>query len=524
MGNGIISRTNNGPKFKVGDIRLTTLDSINNKWALCNGDPVTMEGGISPELGNFLSGDPTNSESWNPIECDVLFKDFFYNKSDGFYYGVNIIQYGSNQAISGSYQTINIYKMTQSGSSLVFTKKYNAGDNTKLAEIGHAGAYIVDVIYSEYLDKILIISKYSTTTVYFSSIDISSGTVSFLYNITNANGAIGNIDGTPYIITGTGKTPTVWAIGNYISWLAGYSNSGITIAMHDLSTKSTFGLGISSSIFTCNGSDTSDFFYTKIDCIRIAMAESKDYICYTITQEIGCQRDDYGDGSAFSSFEMYDGGVVCIKKSANYTSSDFASYHPIKSVNSNSDYRNRVDSPSMTCYDYDNNKFTFSMVYRDALEVYRIAYMFDPSQSLQIFPYNTEIYIGELDVKAYNYGLYCNIINIDNKLYSIISDYEENCYISNIGLDSSDDSIKQLIGMTWGSNTTILNNAIPMKLEFYKGHIPMDRKVIMYASSAIDNHYYDFNGLSAYAFRGGDSLTLPTIDEEGYNAFIKIKD
>lgn len=31
MGNGIISRTNNGPKFKVGDIRLTTLDSINNK-------------------------------------------------------------------------------------------------------------------------------------------------------------------------------------------------------------------------------------------------------------------------------------------------------------------------------------------------------------------------------------------------------------------------------------------------------------------------------------------------------------
>lgn len=45
MGNGIISRANNGPKFKVGDIRLTTLDKINSKWALCNGDPISDMGG-----------------------------------------------------------------------------------------------------------------------------------------------------------------------------------------------------------------------------------------------------------------------------------------------------------------------------------------------------------------------------------------------------------------------------------------------------------------------------------------------
>ena len=44
MGNGILSRAGSGDGYKIGDIVLSTENSLGEKWALCNGDPVTGGG------------------------------------------------------------------------------------------------------------------------------------------------------------------------------------------------------------------------------------------------------------------------------------------------------------------------------------------------------------------------------------------------------------------------------------------------------------------------------------------------
>ena len=44
MGNGILSRANSGDGAKIGTIKLSARDSLGEKWALCNGDPVTGGG------------------------------------------------------------------------------------------------------------------------------------------------------------------------------------------------------------------------------------------------------------------------------------------------------------------------------------------------------------------------------------------------------------------------------------------------------------------------------------------------
>ena len=45
MGNGILSRGGPAENYRVGDIVLTANNTMGEKWALCNGDPVTGGGG-----------------------------------------------------------------------------------------------------------------------------------------------------------------------------------------------------------------------------------------------------------------------------------------------------------------------------------------------------------------------------------------------------------------------------------------------------------------------------------------------
>lgn len=44
MGNGILSRAGSGDGYRVGDVILSAKSSLGEKWALCNGDPVTGGG------------------------------------------------------------------------------------------------------------------------------------------------------------------------------------------------------------------------------------------------------------------------------------------------------------------------------------------------------------------------------------------------------------------------------------------------------------------------------------------------
>lgn len=67
MGNGILSRANSGDGAKIGTIRLSARDSLGEKWALCNGDPVTGGGDDTLEV----------KYHWKPIEAS----DFYAHKS-----------------------------------------------------------------------------------------------------------------------------------------------------------------------------------------------------------------------------------------------------------------------------------------------------------------------------------------------------------------------------------------------------------------------------------------------------------
>lgn len=68
MGNAIIGRGGPADNAKVGEVRYTMRNSLGEKWALCNGDPVM--GSIDDSLMSKLSN-PTNPSSWNVVFQDI---------------------------------------------------------------------------------------------------------------------------------------------------------------------------------------------------------------------------------------------------------------------------------------------------------------------------------------------------------------------------------------------------------------------------------------------------------------------
>ena len=97
MGNGILSRANSGDGAKIGTIRLSARDSLGEKWALCNGDPVT---------GGGISNNPLNASNWGICTLNSWFGyrniayDYINNKyyyADGYrgYYEINNGSIGS---------------------------------------------------------------------------------------------------------------------------------------------------------------------------------------------------------------------------------------------------------------------------------------------------------------------------------------------------------------------------------------------------------------------------------------------
>ena len=47
MGNGILNRAGSANGCKIGDIMLSTENSLGEKWVLCNGDPISGGGGFT---------------------------------------------------------------------------------------------------------------------------------------------------------------------------------------------------------------------------------------------------------------------------------------------------------------------------------------------------------------------------------------------------------------------------------------------------------------------------------------------
>ena len=47
MGNAIIGRGGSGDGARVGEVRYSMRNSLGDKWALCNGDPITGGGGTN---------------------------------------------------------------------------------------------------------------------------------------------------------------------------------------------------------------------------------------------------------------------------------------------------------------------------------------------------------------------------------------------------------------------------------------------------------------------------------------------
>ena len=63
MGQGIISRSNPGNSGdKVGDIRITTRNTLGEKWALCNGESIPSDADYFAKFGD---GNPSNSTYWS---------------------------------------------------------------------------------------------------------------------------------------------------------------------------------------------------------------------------------------------------------------------------------------------------------------------------------------------------------------------------------------------------------------------------------------------------------------------------
>ena len=105
MGNGILSRSGSGDGAKIGDIRLTTKDSIGAKWALCNGDVVN---GDSP-IVNLCSFDPTDSSHWYDLGNTVVIDHpaiMLYDPTDNVYWGICI----TNPTSTSASKTVGIYR------------------------------------------------------------------------------------------------------------------------------------------------------------------------------------------------------------------------------------------------------------------------------------------------------------------------------------------------------------------------------------------------------------------------------
>ena len=116
MGNGILSRAGSGDGYKIGDIVLSTENSLGEKWALCNGDPVTG-GGISSELMGKLAN-PMNSSCWNTLWTEShssnLHYRLLYNNKTGKYYIVEL-----------SGLTVSIYSVNGTDKNLIASKTFS---------------------------------------------------------------------------------------------------------------------------------------------------------------------------------------------------------------------------------------------------------------------------------------------------------------------------------------------------------------------------------------------------------------
>ena len=116
MGNGILSRANSGDGAKIGTIKLSARDSLGEKWALCNGDPVTG-GGINDSLMDKLSN-PLNPSCWNTLWTDS-------NKNYRLlYHNINKEWY----IVEHSGMTISIYKLNGTTKTLLTTRTFIDAD------------------------------------------------------------------------------------------------------------------------------------------------------------------------------------------------------------------------------------------------------------------------------------------------------------------------------------------------------------------------------------------------------------
>ena len=164
MGNGILSRSSSGDGAKIGDIRLTTRDSIGAKWALCNGDIVDSG---SP-IAEYCSFDPSDVSNWVDLSgvVDPAPNIVLYDPTNNVYWGIYI----SNPA-SSSAKTVNFYRYDRDERGQYQSVYYT----TSLT----ADEYIYDACFihdEEQGDKIAF-TYYSSGDEYIEFFDITSKTI-----------------------------------------------------------------------------------------------------------------------------------------------------------------------------------------------------------------------------------------------------------------------------------------------------------------------------------------------------------
>ena len=168
MGNGILSRSGSGDGAKIGDIRLTTRDSIGAKWALCNGDSVPSG---SP-IASFCAFDPTSASNWYDLSTVVtqVPNIVLYDPSDNVYWGIYIA--ASSSSFSSTPLQIYRYDRDERGQyqSVVFSTNIAAGNSI------YDACFVHD---EEYGNKIAFVYKNTNYEEYIIFYDINSNTCTF---------------------------------------------------------------------------------------------------------------------------------------------------------------------------------------------------------------------------------------------------------------------------------------------------------------------------------------------------------
>ena len=374
MGEAIKSRGSGAEPYRVGDIVLTSNETLGEKWALCNGDPVT--GGIAPELEESLHANPLDNNSWQDVTFTNKYDKLLYDSENNVYYGIITSSKGTGNDIGFD---LSIYKIDP-----------DMKQETLLVDTGYLSynyvSYFIDAVYSNYEKKIILLihttytveGEDNNTYFYLVRYDpLSSDTSS----LTNHN------YWTKQYISGSTVYDEWYDYENeeFISTSTDMyypdrmfvTDDGYVVFLCHSPRYAIFIYSIDNMIhrddfyFTYEIGDWEDYYgeYVRDTTIttevNISVAESKNYIAIGIGY-----RDDY------EPMSLADSGYVPTISSGSCAfifDKTNNSLTTLSNMYSDWDETENVPTPNMSCIDFENNKFLLSTVqFSSTSKVYEI--------------------------------------------------------------------------------------------------------------------------------------------------------